>query len=201
MDEDTASLASAIGARVRERRQARRWTLERLAQAAGLSRRMVVNVEHGVANPSVGTLLKIGDALGVGLPALVQPPRPRPVQVTRRGAGVVLWSGGSGGRAVLVAATEPPDVVELWDWTLGPGDRHASEAHVPGTKELAQVQEGTITVEIAQQSVTLDAGDAVAFPGDVAHAYANPGPQPARFSLSVFEPGAGPESRPEVTRA
>ena len=45
---------------------------------------------------------------------------------------------------------------------------------------------------MAGQSVTLEAGDAVAFPGDVAHSYANPGTQPARFSLAVFEPGVGP---------
>ena len=201
MGTDTASLALAIGARVRQQRQTRRWTLEQLARAAGLSRRMVVNVEHGAANPSVGTLLKISDALGVGLPALVQPPQPKPVKVTRRGAGAALWNGDSGGRAVLVAGTEPPDVLELWDWTLGPGDRHVSEAHTPGTKELAQVQEGSVTIEIADQSVTLDAGDAVSFPGDVPHAYANPGVRPARFSLSVFEPGVGSASRPEASRA
>ena len=175
MDENAAALAAAIGGRVRQERQSRRWTLDQLAEAAGVSRRMVVNVEQGAANPSVGTLLRISDALGVGLPALVEPPDPKPVKVTRQGEGAVLWTGEAGGRGVLVAGTEPPDVVELWDWTLGPGDQHVSEAHAPGTKELLQVQEGTITVEVGDQSVTLDAGDAVAFPGDVAHAYANPG--------------------------
>lgn len=201
VDERTAALAVAVGTRVRHRRQARRWTLDELAEAAGLSRRMVVNVEQGTANPSVGTLLRIGDALGVGLPALVQPPQPRPVRVTRGGAGPVLWNGAAGGRAVLVAGTEPPDVVELWDWTLGPGDRHASEAHAPGTQELMQVHEGAVTVEIGDRAVTLEPGDAITFPGDVAHAYANPGAAPAAFSLSVFEPGVGSGSRPEVTHA
>ena len=78
MDEGTAALALAIGARVRQERQSRRWTLDQLAEAAGVSRRMVVNVEQGAANPSVGTLLRISDALGVGLPALVERPGPRP---------------------------------------------------------------------------------------------------------------------------
>ena len=96
------------------------------------------------------------------------------MKVTRRGEGAALWSGAAGGRGVLVAGTTPPDVVELWDWTLGPGDQHSSEAHAPGTKELVHVLDGSITVEVADQSVTLDAGDAVAFPGDVAHSYANP---------------------------
>ena len=201
MDESTAALASAIGVRVRQERQSRRWTLDQLSEAAGVSRRMVVNVEQGAANPSVGILLRISDALGVGLPALVERPQAKPVKVTRHGDGAVLWSSESGGRGVLVAGTEPPDVVELWDWTLGPGDQHVSEAHTPGTKELMQVQQGTVTVEVAGQPVTLVAGDAVAFPGDVAHSYANPGTRPARFSLAVFEPGVGPGSRSEADGA
>jgi len=201
MDESTAALASAIGVRVRQERQSRRWTLDQLSEAAGVSRRMVVNVEQGAANPSVGILLRISDALGVGLPALVERPQAKPVKVTRRGDGAVLWSGQAGGRGVLVAGTEPPDVVELWDWSLGPGDHHISEAHTPGTKELVQVQQGTVTVEVADQPVTLDAGDAVTFGGDVAHSYANLGTQPARFSLAVFEPGVGPGSRSEAADA
>jgi transcriptional regulator with XRE-family HTH domain len=198
MEQSTTTLAAAIGARVKQERQARRWTLDRLAEAAGVSRRMVVNVEQGTTNPSVGTLLRISDALGVGLPALVEPPRPRPVKVVRSGEGAALWSSPSGGRGVLVAGTEPPDVVELWDWTLGPGDRHGSEAHAPGTKELLQVQEGTVTVEVGDRSTDLAAGDAISFPGDVAHAYANPGTRPARFVLTVFEPGVGAGHRSEV---
>ena len=197
--ESTGALALAIGARVRQERQSRRWTLDQLAEVAGVSRRMVVNVEQGATNPSVGTLLRISDALGIGLPALVEPPQPKPVKVIRRGEGAALWSGEFGGRGVLVAGTEPPDVVELWDWTLGPGDAHGSDAHAPGTKELLQVQQGTITVQVADQSVTLATDDALAFAGDVAHSYANPGAQHARFSLAVFEPGVGTGSRSKAS--
>ncbi|MFC0680306.1 helix-turn-helix domain-containing protein [Lysobacter korlensis] len=198
MDDGIAILATVIGARVRQERQARKWTLDQLAASAGVSRRMLVNVEQGTVNPSVGTLLRISDALGVGLPALVEPPQPRPVRVTRRGNGATLWSGAAGGRGVLVAGTESPDVVELWDWTLGPGDHHRSGAHSAGTKELLQVQEGTILIEVEEQSFTLEAGDAVAFPGDVAHSYVNPSSERARFSLAVFEPGVGATTRSEV---
>jgi transcriptional regulator with XRE-family HTH domain len=201
MDESTSALALAIGLRVRQQRQSRGWTLDQLAGAAGVSRRMVVSVEQGAVNPSVGTLLRISDALGVGLPALVELPQPRPVKVTRSGDGAVLWRSASGGRGVLVAGTGPPDVVELWDWTLGPGDHHPSEAHTPGTKELMQVREGAITVEVAGEPVTLQAGDAVTFPGDVAHSYANPGQQPARYCLAVFEPGVGSGPHSEVAGA
>jgi transcriptional regulator with XRE-family HTH domain len=196
VEQDTTDLASAIGQRVKHHRQERRWTLDQLAQAAGVSRRMVVSVEQGAVNPSVGTLLRISEALGIGLPALVEPPRTTPVLITRRGSGPELWRGDAGGRGVLVASTDPPDaVVELWDWTLCPGDRHTSEAHAAGTRELLQVQDGTVHVEIGERTVVLAAGDAVSFRGDGPHAYANPLPDPARFSLTVFEPGVGSPRR------
>jgi transcriptional regulator with XRE-family HTH domain len=191
MDESTTALSLTIGARVKQERNARRWTLDRLAEAAGVSRRMVVNVEQGTANPSVGTLLRLSEALGIGLPALVEPPAPSAARVVRRGEGSTLWRGEFGGQGVLVAGTSSPDVLELWEWTLAPGDQRVSEEHSPGTKELLQVQHGTVGVTVAADLFTLEAGDAIAFAGDVPHGYSNPGQHPARFSLAVFEPNVG----------
>lgn len=190
MDDGAAALAATIGTRIRGFRQTRGWTLDQLAEAASVSRRMVVSVEQGEVNPSVGTLLRLSDALGVGLPALVEPPQPTPVQVTRRGEGAALWTGPAGGQGILVAGTAGPDVVELWDWTLTPGEEHTSEAHAPGTRELMQVQQGTVSINTAGQSIRLQRGDAVCFAGDTDHRYANDGRGTARFSLAVFEPAA-----------
>lgn len=198
MDEGTAALASTIGDRVRRERQGRRWTLDQLAAAAGVSRRLVVNVEKGETNPSVGILLRISDALGVGLPALVESSRRAAVRVTRSGEGAALWTSEAGGRGVLVAGTDPPDVVELWDWTLVPGNVHDSEGHTGGTKELLQVHAGTVTLTVADQVMILDAGDAVTFSSDVPHGYANNGNAAARFCLAVYEPGVG--STPPLRR-
>jgi transcriptional regulator with XRE-family HTH domain len=194
VDDYVALIAGVIGSRVRAARTTRGWTLDQLADTAGVSRRAVVNVEHGTANPSVGTLLRISDALGVGLPALVEAPEPQDLEVTRHGEGAVLWSGPSGGRGVLVAGTQPPDVLELWDWTLAAGEEHRSEAHARGTRELLQVQEGRVAVTVGDRSVTLAAGDAVGFAGDVDHGYAHVAGDPARFTLTVLEPGVVPAS-------
>jgi quercetin dioxygenase-like cupin family protein len=142
----------------------------------------------------VGTLLRISDALGIGLPTLVEAPAPHEVRVTRRDEGAVLWRGPAGGRGVLVAGTQPPDVLELWDWTLAAGEEHRSEAHAAGTRELLQVQEGRVAVHVGDRSVTLAAGDAVGFAGDVDHGYAHVDGVPARFTLTVFEPGVVPAS-------
>lgn len=191
MDNDAAALSAAIGAKVRAERQGRGLTLDQLSEQAGVSRRMIINVEQGSANPSVTTLLRISDALGIGLQALVEVPQATRVKVVRGGSGAALWTGPGGGRGVLLAGTSPPDVLELWDWTLAPGDRHDSEAHVHGTKEILQVREGTVAVEVAGQVEVLEVDDAISFASDVAHSYANPGTVSARFVLTVFEPGVG----------
>lgn len=197
MDHDASELAAAIGATVRAERQAREWTLDRLAEKSGVSRRMLINVEQGTANPSVTTLLRLSDALGVGLQALVAVPQAKPLRVVRGGTAPALWTGERGGRGVLLAGTTPPAVLELWDWTLAPGDRHDSEAHVHGTKEILQVRQGTVTVTVGDQTEVLEVDDAISFASDVAHSYANEDAAPARFSLTVFEPGVGAGSGSE----
>src|SRR3712207_8816564 len=129
MPVEVVAVNELIGGRVRHHRTSHGWTLDELASRSGVSRRTLITIEHGGGNPSIATLLRISDALGVGLPVLVDVERPRAVTVTAAGQAPVLWRGPRGGQAVLVAGTEPPDVVELWDWTLQPGEAHASEAH------------------------------------------------------------------------
>lgn len=79
----------------------------------GNQRRQLVNLEQGEADPSIGTLLALGDALGIALTALVEPPSGR---------------------------------------------------------------------------LEKTPGDTIAFPGDVAHAYANESTEPAHFALTVHDP-------------
>nr|AIU93849.1 hypothetical protein LRS1606.415 [Rhodococcus sp. NS1] len=193
------SLARAIGTRVKQERRRRGWTLDQLVERAGVSRRMLVNVEQGSVNPSVGTLLRLSAALGVGLPTLVEPPTRRTTKLIRAGEGAVLWTGAAGGRGVLVAGTESPDVVELWDWVLAPGERHDSKAHSEGTREFLHVQEGALSVEVDADRYDLEIGDALSFPGDTVHSYMNLTDACTRFLLTVFEPGVGAAHRTDTS--
>jgi transcriptional regulator with XRE-family HTH domain len=193
---ETEAVTAAIAAQLRKYRGERGWTLDEMAERSGVSRRMLVNLERGSVNPSIVTLLRISDALGVGLPALVDAARKPSLSITRSGTAPVLWRGSCGGTAELVAGSEPPDVVELWNWTLSGGDTHTSEPHSPGTRELLLVLSGKLALTVGDAVEALSAGDSASFPGDLPHTYAHAGRsnQPARFALAVFQPGvrAGP---------
>ncbi|MFN8167696.1 MAG: XRE family transcriptional regulator [Candidatus Nanopelagicales bacterium] len=190
-DAAAEAVARAIGSRVRAGRADLGWTLDQLAARSGLSRRMLVNVEQGATNPSIATLLRLSDALGIGLPALVasDDDGTDAVVVHRDGDVVPMWTSENGGWAAMVAGTAPPDITELWDWRLGPDDEHSSEAHRAGTRELLHVLSGTVLLRVGAVEHRLRAGDSASFDGAVEHSYRNASAsRPARFSLAVHEP-------------
>lgn len=182
-------LALLVGGRVRRLRQARGWTLDELAERSTLSRRTVVYVEQGSANASIATLLQISTALGASLASIVEEPMGSNLQLRRSREHHNYWRSENGGQAQLLVSTEPPQVVELWDWKLGPGDDYRTDRHSAGTRELIHMLAGKLLVTVGAEQVELAVGDALQFRGDLKHAYANPGTKPARFSLAVFQPG------------
>ncbi|PYP90834.1 MAG: hypothetical protein DMG65_10010 [Candidatus Angelobacter sp. Gp1-AA117] len=61
-----------LGDRIREVREERGWTLEKLAEKTGLSRSFLSEVENNKATPSAESVLKISNALGVSLDYLLK---------------------------------------------------------------------------------------------------------------------------------
>jgi transcriptional regulator with XRE-family HTH domain len=78
-----------IGERIRRLRKARKLTLEELARTTALSQPFLSQIERDIKNPSVETLSRICDALGVTLaeffsPGSMEPDADRLVVVARR---------------------------------------------------------------------------------------------------------------------
>lgn len=84
------ALLSEIGARVRNRRTAMRWTLREVAERSGVSSRFLSDLEAGKGNISVARLADVARALDLPLAALLpseQPSAPVVSLVGLRGAG------------------------------------------------------------------------------------------------------------------
>ena len=182
-------IPAEVGARVRNARTLRGWTLDQLAEHSGVSRRMIVNVEAGTSNASIATLLRLATALHVSLADVVSDVSPREVIVVTGPADrEPLWRGSAGGRALMVASADTPDMLELWDWTMQPGDEYESEAHRPGTRELLHVIAGSLRLTVNEDNRELGEGEAASFDAGVPHRYANEGKVPLRFMMTVLEP-------------
>jgi len=63
---------ATVGDRIRECREARGWTQERLAQSAGISKGFLSDLENDKRNVSSEYILKIANTLGVSLDYLVR---------------------------------------------------------------------------------------------------------------------------------
>ncbi len=80
-----------LGARVRELRKARKWTLEQAATQAGLARSTLSKIENGQMSPTYDALKKLAIGLEISVPQLFTPPQRDQVigrmSVTRTGEG------------------------------------------------------------------------------------------------------------------
>lgn len=190
LDVDIDRLPAAVGSRVRGARAQRGWTLDHLAEVSGVSRRMIVNVEAGTTNASLATLLRLATALQVSLAELVAEPEAGPLTVTTPADRIPLWEGADGGAAYLVSSADTPDMLELWDWRMNPGEGYTSDAHHPGTRELLHVHSGELDLTLGEVTRRLRSGDAVGFVADAPHTYSCAGRRPVRFSMTVLEPQA-----------
>lgn len=186
MSTNQERVAGEIASRVRAERARRRWTLDELASRSAVSRRLLVQIEQAEANPSLATLLKLAAALDVTLTELLsEESEARPVAVTSGHDSMTLWSTPAGSSARLLVSHGP---LELWSWTLAPGDRRASEPHRQGSLELLTVQTGTVALDVGDHHVEILAGDSAWFDATRPHAYTNPAATPAVFTLVVLDP-------------
>ncbi|MCH1867005.1 helix-turn-helix domain-containing protein [Nocardioides sp. CFH 31398] len=148
------AVAVRIGRRVRALRGDRGLTVVRLAELSDVSRRMLTQIELGQANPSLATIDKVAAALGTTLPGLLE------VTDSPSPEGVQVWAGPAGSSAHLLNAmrTTAAAEVELWRWTLLPGDAYEIRPDAAGADSLLHVVRGRLTIDSADGPHVVDAG-------------------------------------------
>jgi transcriptional regulator with XRE-family HTH domain len=189
---DPETITAAVANNVRAQRAHRQMTLDDLAARSGVSRGMLVQVEQGRTNPSINTLTRIADALGVTVARIVEVSDTPVVRVVHS-TDVVVFPHSEASTARLLVGTDAPAILELWDWRLAPGDHHDGDAHPPGTREMLTVLEGRLTLSVYGGSHVVETDDAVVFSADRPHKYANEGDVPLRFMMVVTEPRETPD--------
>lgn len=189
-------MLAAVAATVRGLRQGRGLSVDQLAIRAGVSKGALVTLENAAANPNLATLVRIADALGVSVSALVEQPSARRVQISDAARGEPLWHGPGGGTARLLLTTATAAPVELWRWHLAAGEIYDSHPHPRGVVETVTVIGGAGVVTVDGADFPLSAGLTATFAADVSHSYQGGAPDGAELLMTVHLPAAGPAGRP-----
>jgi len=187
---DAEVVAAAVARNTRRLRTNRGWSLDQLASRSGVSKGMLVHLEQGRTNPSLGTLCKLAETFGLTLASLVELHEAPVVRVVRPNETVELLASDKGSSGRLLVGSDEREHVEMWHWALAPGDSSHSEAHADGTRELLHVVDGTLTLEVDGVEHTVSAGGAALFHADRPHAYRNDDERPLRLVMVVLQPDA-----------
>lgn len=171
-----------VSTNLRHARQAAGLSQEALAQASGVSRRMLVGLEKGDANVSLATLDRIARSLGVTFAELVRPSLPDGREVP-----VLAWRGTlEGSRAFLLHSHRvAAGAFEMWEWRLAPGERYEASDDPLGFHEMFYVVDGVLTLDVAGKRHVVSCGQSFMFASHQPNAYINAGDTACTFVKNV----------------
>lgn len=161
----------AIGARLRAARKQNRLTMDQVAESTGLTKGFLSRVERDLTSPSVATLLNLCQALSIDVGSLFAEP---PLKVVRRNEARRINLGGQGiDERLLTGHAERR--VQMIRAEIDPYGEGESELYsVDCDLEVLHVVEGQFVVRFSRDTIELEAGDTLTYPGREPHTWINP---------------------------
>lgn len=177
-----------IGKNVKKERLNRKWSLDDLARASGVSKAMLSQIESDKVNPTVAIVWKIAQALRADLNLLIRGDgeRIRKFEVNRREDITSLDTDAAGVHINVLSPIAMAEDIELYLLTFQPGAVFKSNSHIARTEEILTVLEGRVKVTAGGRSATLDEGDVVIYECDVRHCIENLGDKARIFMVVRF---------------
>ncbi|MCC7049745.1 MAG: cupin domain-containing protein [Alphaproteobacteria bacterium] len=168
-----------MGIQLRSLRKAKQMSLVQVAEAAGLSIGMVSQIERGLASPSIKSLRKLGDALGVPVGWFFHPQgggRPSEREtIVRREDRRQLRLATAATHELVAMELLTPDLsgdIELLLLTLEPGF-DSGPAHQHRGQEAGLVLTGALELRVGDDQFVVNQGDSFRFSSSDPHRYAN----------------------------
>ena len=176
-----------LGGRVKHLRAARGWSLEALANASGVSRSMLSEIEREQANPTLAVTLRIARAFGLTLGELLElPGAGSAVTLIRADDHAYHYRSDKDCRIRTLSPLNLEKDVEFYEIRLQPGGALRSSPHFEGTREFLTLQKGRLRIESAGDAEELGTGDSASYRADVPHALVNIGKTEAVSFLIVI---------------
>lgn len=187
----SADLTPVVAVNLKRLRAERGWSLERLSQAAGVSRAMLGQIEQGKSAPTINVVWKIVRALDVPFSTLISDPSAGRVTIIQAARSRMLRSRDGTFSSRALFPMDQPRNVEFYELRLAPFGVEQADPHPPGATENLVVANGSLELTIGGERALLVQGDAILFQADVPHTYRNPGNAEAVLYLVMTYPRLG----------
>lgn len=176
---------TVVAKNLRRIRDSRSVSLEELARFSGVSRSMLVRIEKGDGNPSLSTLWKVANGLGVPFDELIERRGPD-FEIVRTSEVQPIPEDGGRVRNYSIFPDGENRHFAVYYMELEPGSSWTSEPHIKGTVEFITVFSGTLEVRAGGSSFILSGTDSLRFPADSEHGYANAGNEMCTLHMIMY---------------
>lgn len=163
-----------VGNRLRELREARNISMRGLAAKSGLSANALSMIERGKTSPSVSTLYKLSEALGVDITAFFGEPVERQPVVFLKAAERSRVSFVRGVWEDL-GGTDFVGRMQPFILTLENGGGSGPNSMLHSGHEFVFCLRGTLEYQIEKKVYLLEPGDSLLFAAKLRHRWRNPG--------------------------
>lgn len=174
---DLEEIVSDIGPKVAGLRKAQKLSLQQLATKSDVSAAAIHKIERNGMVPTITTLLKLANALGVPVSYFVQEQElhPEPVHHTPMAERRQVYTPHKGLRLDGVSGSYRQFQAAAAIASMKPG-AHSGEKHLrhPG-EELVYVLSGSARFTVGGQEFILTEGDSLHWSGDIPHTWENQG--------------------------
>lgn len=185
MDEFRGDRAFRIGSQLREVRLSRKLTLEQLATRTAMTKGHLSAIERDAASPSVASLLSICRELGISVGSLFKEPETTLVTVDSRPP---IEFGGEGIDDYLLTPSRNSKIQVILSRMQPGGTGGADLYSLQADEEFVFVLKGRVRIQVDQETVVLNEGDAFKFNPRTPHTFANALEEAESVALFIFVP-------------
>jgi transcriptional regulator with XRE-family HTH domain len=176
---DEESHLESLGLKIRALRHDQQLTLQAVGERTGLSPSMISMIERAQTSPSVGSLVAIASALGVLVSDLFEFKHTERTDPVTRSAEHAVFETPLGVVHESVIVERPLGLgVNFNTYQVGSASARVLTHH--SGFESGVVLEGTLQIELGDESYTLETGDSISYDSSTPHRISNGGDGPAR---------------------
>lgn len=181
------TINAIVAANIKKLREKNKLSLDELAKTSSVSKSMLAQIERGDGNPTISTLWKIANGMGIPFDALTVRPE-NPYQIVQTAEIAPLLEDNGKVKNYSLFPDDENRRFAVYYLELETGSYWKSEPHLKGATEFITMFQSTIEIYTNEQKFVIGVGESLKFKADAVHSYRNIGKETAILHMIIYNP-------------